>query len=728
MVEYTYKGSDVSGVKTGNVSRSFTYDVKGRITEVKKCINGGAYTEEMTAEYLGDAKDTVKITSCGTVTTTRRGSGKVLSEYESEDESLKMSVKAYVDEVSNGAVTSSSVCELYKVSNNEAGKEYTGVVKQEEAVIRDSDGKVKEVGYAIEGDTALFENSYEYDDLGRLTKEKVFADLDMRIARTGFAEEYDYADVGSRASGLVKEQRLSYGNVDKAESLDRDKISYTYYTNGNVKSIYTGSSTDGKLLAKYGYDAKNRLVSESSGNETTTYAYDAKGNVTERKVVYNDGVTAERTDAYTYSGDKLVSYNGSAVTYDSIGNPLSYKGKTFTWEGRRLKSVTSGENTVDFAYNYEGMRTKKGNVRYFYVGNRLVSEVRDNVTILYRYGVKGLSSIVVKKGEDTQKYVCRTNIFGDVIAIYNTEGDLQCKYNYDAWGNHRIGNARNELIYDSATGVIATGYENHIAILNPIRYRGYYYDTETQLFYCSSRYYSPEICRFISPDSIEYLDPQSIDGLNLYAYCGNDPNNKYDPSGHSAILICMLIGFGVGTLIGGGFEIAKQAYNGGDWNWDMLSWDWRQIGLSALGGGVAGAISSISFGSGLIGYLTTFATGGIGSVLGGMISGSVTDLQSGLIAFGIGAVANVAARGITALINKGVSAGAQKALNNSIFDDMTLGDLAGSALKNNGYSPAYNKLLNQAANLVLKANGQWARSSMYSFTNAGISSLLSGWY
>ena len=190
----------------------------------------------------------------------------------------------------------------------------------------------------------------------------------------------------------------------------------------------------------------------------------------------------------------------------------------------------------------------------------------------------------------------------------------------------------------------------------------------------------------------------------------------------------MLIGFGVGTLIGGGFEIAKQAYNGGDWNWDMLSWDWRQIGLSALGGGVAGAISSISFGSGLIGYLTTFATGGIGSVLGGMISGSVTDLQSGLIAFGIGAVANVAARGITALINKGVSAGAQKALNNSIFDDMTLGDLAGSALKNNGYSPAYNKLLNQAANLVLKANGQWARSSMYSFTNAGISSLLSGWY
>ena len=261
-----------------------------------------------------------------------------------------------------------------------------------------------------------------------------------------------------------------------------------------------------------------------------------------------------------------------------------------------------------------------------------------------------------------------------------------------------------------------------------IMYKGYYYDEETKLYYCMSRYYSPEFRRFISPDKCDYLETEEPNGLNLYCYCGNDPVNNYDPSGHSAILIGMLIGFGVGALIGGGFEIAKQAYNGGDWNWDMSSWDWGQIGLSALGGGVAGAISSISFGSGVIGYLTTFATGGIGSVLGGIISGSVTDLQSVLIAFGVGAVANVVARGITALINKGVSAGAQKALSNPIFDDMTLGDLASSALKNNGYSPAYNKLLNQAANLVLKANGQWARSSMYSFANAGISSLLSGWY
>ncbi|HCX08674.1 MAG TPA: hypothetical protein DHG20_06095 [Acholeplasmatales bacterium] len=68
--------------------------------------------------------------------------------------------------------------------------------------------------------------------------------------------------------------------------------------------------------------------------------------------------------------------------------------------------------------------------------------------------------------------------------------------------------------------------------INSYLYKGYYYDKETQFYWVSSRYYSPEICRWISPDLIEYLDPQSINGLNLYAYCNNDPINNYDPTGH----------------------------------------------------------------------------------------------------------------------------------------------------------------------------------------------------
>ena len=199
--------------------------------------------------------------------------------------------------------------------------------------------------------------------------------------------------------------------------------------------------------------------------------------------------------------------------------------------------------------------------------------------------------------------MCRTNILGDVIAIYDTEGDLQCKYNYDAWGNHRVGNARNELIYDSATGVIALGYENHIAILNPIRYRGYYYDTETGWFWLSSRYYSPELCRFISPDSVDYLDPSSINGLNLYSYCMNDPINYADPSGHIAISTLILCGL---ALVGMGLTIGGVASD----NNVMTAIGLTMVAVPALISGVGALFSGATYLS-IIGGVTTVA--GIGT-------------------------------------------------------------------------------------------------------------------
>ena len=94
------------------------------------------------------------------------------------------------------------------------------------------------------------------------------------------------------------------------------------------------------------------------------------------------------------------------------------------------------------------------------------------------------------------------------------------------------------------------------------------YDVETGLFWCNSRYYNPEWGRWISPDSIEYLDPESIDGLNLYAYCGNNPVNRYDPSGHAWDVV-LDIGFIA-------WDIYNLFTNDGhkDWkNWASLGFD-----------------------------------------------------------------------------------------------------------------------------------------------------------
>ena len=97
------------------------------------------------------------------------------------------------------------------------------------------------------------------------------------------------------------------------------------------------------------------------------------------------------------------------------------------------------------------------------------------------------------------------------------------QYKYDAWGNHAVQDANGADISDAA----------HIGKLNPYRYRGYYYDTETGLYYLKSRYYDPEVCRFITIDDIAYLDPETVNGLNLYAYCGNNPAMNVDPEGGS---------------------------------------------------------------------------------------------------------------------------------------------------------------------------------------------------
>ena len=172
------------------------------------------------------------------------------------------------------------------------------------------------------------------------------------------------------------------------------------------------------------------------------------------------------------------------------------------------------------------------------------------------------------------RYFYLRNIQGDILSIYKSEdSSLVASYQYDAWGNHTV-----------------TNYgEENIGNINPIRYRGYYYDEETQLFWVSSRYYSPELYRWISPDSIEYIDPQSINGLNLYAYCGNDPINKYDPSGHFAItLATLLIGGVIAGAIGAGIGLGTAVYKDVKEDGVWFNGDWTDYVGRTLGGFVAG--------------------------------------------------------------------------------------------------------------------------------------------
>ena len=138
----------------------------------------------------------------------------------------------------------------------------------------------------------------------------------------------------------------------------------------------------------------------------------------------------------------------------------------------------------------------------------------------------------VKDNGTTSFY--RKDAQGNIIALLDANGKVVVEYVYDARGNHAVLDANGNDLTSSS----------HIGNRNPFRYRGYFYDVETGLYYLQTRYYDPEVGRFLNMDDISYADPEQIHGLNLYAYCANDPVNRIDPNGTfwGMILISALIG------------------------------------------------------------------------------------------------------------------------------------------------------------------------------------------
>ena len=156
------------------------------------------------------------------------------------------------------------------------------------------------------------------------------------------------------------------------------------------------------------------------------------------------------------------------------------------------------------------------------------------------------------------------------------------EYVYDAWGNHAVLDANGNDLTDTS----------HIGNRNPFRYRGYFYDVETGLYYLQTRYYDPEIGRFLNMDDISYADPEQIHGLNLYAYCANNPVNYVDPTGH--FIVSLIVSMVVGAVIGGAINGIK-AYNAGQRGWGLFG----AIAGGAIMGGAMGSILALGGAAGL---------------------------------------------------------------------------------------------------------------------------------
>ena len=501
------------------------------------------------------------------------------------------------------------------------------------------------------------ESIYSYDKLNRRTQKQTIYNYWSTYPIRGtsqhiFYQTYDYHAGKSgtnETTGLVKSEKF----YPQSSATPTEQYEYTYDANGNVTEIKNVFDT-GKNIS-YEYDSLNRLTKETNlaiGSEWR-YTYDNGGNIT-RKEEYNPstGALVSSRDygyGHSYWKDQLTSwgsYGTNYFAYDSSGNPTKYKGKTLTWEGKRLtKYSASSTSNMELSYDGSGMLigytqsdtyTDWAGAQYTNVysremtrdGDRILTEkvtsidgallTNDVKNVKYMYDAKGASGMIV----DGTKYYFRKNIFGDVVEIYNESGAKCAEYAYDAWGT-----------------CYTTLDTNGVGSLNPFRYRGYYFVSRIGLYYLTTRFYDYMTGRFLNADvpSICFDDGLTLpEGCNLYSYCHNNPISYVDPTGHFALIIGILL---MTTMIGGTIG-GIVSHSNGKSGWDLVG----DIILGAMIGLAAGGLMIATIGAiayGIFGATTT--------VLGGVAASKAFALGAAVynsVAFGIAPLYGIAMQGI----------------------------------------------------------------------------------
>ena len=231
--------------------------------------------------------------------------------------------------------------------------------------------------------------------------------------------------------------------------------------------------------------------------------------------------------------------------------------------------MTDGATTWSYTYDANGMRTQRSNgtktYNYVYNGSQLTQMTVGNDTLYFTYGLLGPATVTW----NGTTYYYSLSGQGDVNGIFNEDGNPVVTYNWDnAWGYNPI-----------PEGVMAST----LGTLNPLRYRSYVYDTETGYYYLQSRYYDPEMGRFINADVFASTG-QGFIGHNMFAYCGNNPVNRADPSGHAYVQLCFDTDGGIQMLGpglwggGGGGGVAYAASAVSSFPKEAAKKFWKKIG------------------------------------------------------------------------------------------------------------------------------------------------------
>lgn len=259
----------------------------------------------------------------------------------------------------------------------------------------------------------------------------------------------------------------------------------------------------------YEYDYRGFLTKETG----ITYQYDDNGNILK---------VGNKTFEYDSAiKDRLIKANGQTLSYHPTGNLSTWKNWTYQFEGKYLKQIN---HNIFYEYDMLGLRISKTinnqKTTYLYDGNLLLTEITPTYRNDFLYDENGILYGFIH--DYSTKYFYVRDVFQNILGIVDENGNLVVKYAYTAYGTLK-----------SISGSLATT----IGQYNPFRFKGYYYDQESELFYCNGRYYSSELCRFIQPADVSSLNLYSNNEMNIFSYGKNNPVTYFYSSFESYIML-----------------------------------------------------------------------------------------------------------------------------------------------------------------------------------------------